>query len=179
MNKRIEIPADKLNMNVCSLWSKDWLLLSAGDFAAKQYNMMTVGWGSFGVMWGKPFAMVVVRPQRFTRGFIEKSGCFTLCAFPEQYRAALSFCGAKSGRDFPDKAAAAGLSACASKCVSAPAYDEAELVVECSVNYRSAFDGAKMTDPGILEKWYPGKDLHAVYFGEILHISGTEKYLAR
>ena len=179
MSERIEIPADKLNMNVCGIWSRDWLLLSAGDFASKRYNMMTVGWGSFGVMWGKPFAMAVVRPQRFTRRFIEESGCFTLCAFPESCRDALRFCGAKSGRDLPDKAAAAGLSACAAQCVSAPAYDEAELVVECAVNYRSRFDGAKMTDSGILEQWYSGGDLHEVYFGEILHISGTEKYLAR
>jgi len=178
MGNLIEIPADRLNMNVCSLWSKDWLLLSAGDFAANKYNMMTVGWGSFGVMWGKPFAMAVVRPQRFTRPLIENFQNFTLCAFPEQYKDALKFCGSKSGRDLGDKAKAAGLTACASKEVSAPSCAEAELIVECRINYQTRFDADKM-DPAVMDQWYPGKDLHEIYFGEIVRIAGTEKYLAK
>lgn len=178
MIKRIEIPVEKFRMDVCKLWSKDWLLLSAGDFAAKRYNMMTVGWGSFGVMWGKPMAMIVVRPQRFTRPLLEQYGNFTLAAFPESCRAALQFCGSKSGRDFPDKAAAAGLTACASQSVTAPGYEEAELIVECRINYHSRFEESAMLDASVMGKWYPDNDLHEMYFGEILRVSGTEKYVA-
>ncbi len=30
---------------------------------------MTVSWGALGVLWHKPLALVVVRPQRYTREF--------------------------------------------------------------------------------------------------------------
>ena len=43
---------------------------------------MTVSWGALGCMWGRPFAQVVVRPQRYTFEFIETYPTFTLCAFP-------------------------------------------------------------------------------------------------
>ncbi len=161
-----------------NLWSRDWLLLSAGDFKSGQHNAMTVGWGSFGVMWGKPFAMIVVRPQRHTIGFLEQSDSFTLTAFPEKYHAALQFCGAKSGRDISGKAAAAGLTPCAAQKVSAPSYEEAELVIECRKNFKSAMEQTMFLNSDDIKNWYPASDFHRIYFGEILHISGTEKYSA-
>ena len=69
---------------------------------------MTISWGSLGVMWGRPFVQVVVRPQRYTFEFMERYQTFTLCAFPRQYHQALSLLGTKSGRD-GDKIAEAGL----------------------------------------------------------------------
>ncbi len=158
------------------LWSKDWLLLSAGDFKTGQHNAMTVGWGSFGVMWGKPFAMIVVRPQRHTITFLEQFDTFTLTAFPEEYHAALQFCGAKSGRDIAEKAAAAGLTPCQSRIVPAPSYEEAELVIECKKNFKSAMKKEMFLNPDDTENWYPAGDFHQIYFGEILSISGTGKY---
>ena len=77
------IPIDQLLLNVSALWSEQWLLLTAGDFRAGKFNAMTVGWGSFGVMWNKPFVQVVVRPTRYTYQFMEQYEDFTLCAFPE------------------------------------------------------------------------------------------------
>ena len=65
-----------------SFWDRDWLLLSAGDFAKKKFNCMTVSWGFLGVMWARPMAIVVVRPQRHTRQFMDQHDSFTLCAFP-------------------------------------------------------------------------------------------------
>jgi hypothetical protein len=67
MNKLNPIAADHLLIRPHHLWSAQWLLLTAGDFAAGAFNTMAVGWGSFGTMWGKPFAQVVVRPGRHTR----------------------------------------------------------------------------------------------------------------
>lgn len=178
MNDRIEIPADKFRVKACSLWSRDWLLLSAGDFAAGDFNMMTVGWGSIGTMWGRPFVMVLVRPQRYTLAFIEKHPTFTLCAFPESCRGALRFCGSESGRDHADKARAAGLTPCAAKLASAPAYAEAELVIECRKSYVSTLKQGAFLNESDVSACYPAGDFHRVYFGDILRIEGMEKYLS-
>lgn len=64
---RADIPPEKLIVPVARVRSRQWLLLAAGSLSKQDHNFMTVGWGSFGVMWGKPFARVVVRPSRHTR----------------------------------------------------------------------------------------------------------------
>ncbi len=120
--KMQEIPFDRFCVPVFRQWAKDWLLLTGGDFQNRDFNMMTVGWGAYGVIWGRPFAMILVRPQRHTLRFLEKYETFTLAAFPESCRSALQFCGSKSGRDYCCKAHAAGLTAIPSEKVAAPAY---------------------------------------------------------
>ncbi|OGJ84287.1 MAG: hypothetical protein A2268_02810 [Candidatus Raymondbacteria bacterium RifOxyA12_full_50_37] len=161
-------------VSVSKQWEKDWLLLTAGDFSKDAYNMMTVGWGAFGVIWGMPMAMVLVRPVRHTYTFMEKYDTFTLCSFPVKYRKALSLCGSKSGRDI-DKIAASGLTPLASSKIGAPGYAEAELIVECRKMY---FDD--LAPRRFLTKkahaMYPKKDYHRMYFGEMVSIKGTSKY---
>lgn len=176
--KRIEINAEDFIVQPHKLWSRDWLLLGAGDPEKGNCNAMTVGWGSFGTMWGKPFAMIVVRPQRHTASLIDTGDAFTLSAFPEEYRAALQFCGSKSGKDIADKIAQAGLTAEACS-VAAPAFAEAELVIECRKIFESVMTEDQFIDKANLEQWYPQKDLHRIWFGEIVRITGTEKYLAK
>ena len=168
---RVDIAPEKFIVPVARVWSRQWLLLAAGSLENQDYNIMTVGWGSFGVMWGKPFAMVVVRPGRHTRQFMEKSADFTLCAFPETHRAVLSYCGSRSGRDV-DKVKATGLTPVPSRVVGAPGFDEAELVVECRKMYFDDFDPSRFLDPS-LENNYPKKDYHRMYFGEIVAVSGS------
>jgi flavin reductase (DIM6/NTAB) family NADH-FMN oxidoreductase RutF len=152
----------------------DWLLLSSGDFSAGKYNAMTISWGSLGVMWNRPFAQVVVRPQRYTFEFMERYDTFTLSAFPRQYHQALSLLGTKSGRD-GDKISKAGLTAVASTCVAAPAYAEASVVLECRKIYWQDYDPAHFLDPSIARN-YPAQDYHRVYYGEILAVVGTDAY---
>ena len=171
----IDIPFDRFALSPLSALDKGWFLLSAGDLAAGDWNCMTVSWGAFGVIWGRPMAMVVVRPSRFTHGFTERHDSFTLAAFPESLRPALEYCGSHSGRD-GDKAKACGITPVAARGVKAPAFAEAELVVECRKTY------AEQLEPGhFLADWieanYPNKDYHTMYFGEIVAISGTPKYL--
>jgi flavin reductase (DIM6/NTAB) family NADH-FMN oxidoreductase RutF len=156
------------------LWELQWLLLTSGDFEAGDFNSMTVAWGSFGVMWSKPFALVVVRPTRYTYGFIDKYETFTLTAFPKEYRKALQLLGTRSGRD-GDKIAQAGLTPVPSAQVAAPAFSEAELVIECRKSYWDDLDNSHFLDPSI-EKSYPERDYHRMYFGEIVMISGTAEY---
>ncbi len=173
---RIAVPWEKLTARVHHLWEEQWLLLSAGDFCKGSFNTMTVAWGSLGVMWNRPFAQVVVRPTRYTREFMERYDTFTLTAFPEQHRPALSLLGSRSGRD-GNKIAASGLTPIASTKVAAPGFAEAELIIECRKIYSQDLDPARFFDPSI-ETNYPKKDYHRVYFGEIVAILGTESYRA-
>jgi flavin reductase (DIM6/NTAB) family NADH-FMN oxidoreductase RutF len=156
------------------IWESDWLLLSSGDFTSGKYNCMTIGWGSVGIMWGHPFIQVVVRPQRYTYLFMEQYASFTVCAFPKTYRQALNILGTKSGRD-GDKIAEAGLTPLASTIVEAPCFAEAELVLECEKMYWSDFDPDHFIDPGI-DRNYPKKDYHRIYYGHILSARGVRKY---
>jgi flavin reductase (DIM6/NTAB) family NADH-FMN oxidoreductase RutF len=172
--QRIDIPPEALCILPVHLWHRKWLLLAAGDYQSGDWNCMTVGWGGLGAMWNKPFALVVVRPTRYTIGFMEKSAGFTLCAFPEVHRKKLSYCGSHSGTE-GNKAKAAGFTAIASRKVAAPSFDEAELILECRKTYFSDLDPSHFLDPAT-EANYPAKDYHRVYFGEIVSAAGTEGY---
>ena len=173
--ERIPIPIEKLTIKAYGLWEKQWFLLSSGDFAAGDFNCMTVSWGSLGRMWNRPFAQVVVRPVRYTYQFMEKHPTFTLCAFPRTYRKALNLLGTLSGRD-SDKITASGLTPEAATLVAAPVYAQAGLAIECRKIYWQDFDPTHFVDPEI-DRNYPRKDYHRIYFGEIIAVTGTEKYL--
>lgn len=157
-----------------NLWDKQWLVLTGGDYYAGKYNSMIVGWGGFGTIWKKPFALVLVRPQRYTYEFMEQFDSYTLSALPKKYRAELELLGTKSGRDL-DKFASTGLTPIPSNHISAPGLDEAELIIECRKIYWQDLDPNNFLVPYI-SKQYPLKDYHRIYFSEILSISGTKEF---
>jgi len=175
MNRK---PIDFNNLQLRShhLWAEQWLLLTSGDFAQRRYNGMTVAWGSFGTMWGKPFAQVVVRPSRYTFEFMESYDTFTLCAFPDDHRKALQLLGSKSGRD-GDKIGESGLTPTASTVVAAPCYAEAELAIECRKIYWQEMDASHFLDPTI-DRNYPQQDYHRIYFAEIVAVTGASHFCA-
>jgi len=163
------VPVKDFSPEIFRLFDDRWMLLSAGDFRSGRFNTMTVSWGSLGIMWHKPIAHVVVRPSRHTFSFIENGDSFTLCAFPERYRDALSLLGTRSGRD-GDKIADAGLTPCAAACVAAPAFTEADLVIECRKIYWHDFAPDRFLDASIGRNYPPQGDYHRSYYGEILEI---------
>lgn len=150
-----------------NLWLKQWLLLTAGDY--ENFNAMTVAWGSIGGMWKKPFVQIVVRPSRYTFQFLEKYPTFTLCAFSADYKKALSLLGSKSGRD-SHKIEESGLTPIKAQTVAAPAYSEAELILECRKTYAQDMDPNSFIDQTIAEN-YTQNDYHRIYFGAIESIS--------
>jgi len=171
---RTLIPNNHFLVKSHYLWDKQWMLLTSGDFATGKFNTMTVGWGSIGTMWGRPFVQVVVRPTRYTYEFMEGYDTFTLSAFPREYRKALQHLGTRSGRK-EDKIDAAGLTPIASTEVKAPGFDEAELIIECRKIYWDDMNAGHFLD-GRIEKNYPQKDYHRIYFGKILAIYGVDQY---
>ncbi|MCX7934184.1 MAG: flavin reductase [Planctomycetota bacterium] len=171
------IPLDELALNIFHAWAEQWFLLAAGDLAAKDYNVMTVAWGSLGVIWNKPFAMILVRPQRHTYRFTEKYPTFTLCAFGPEQRDHLNLCGTRSGRDI-DKIKACGWTPIAMSQVAAPGFDEAELILECRKIYFDDIKPERFLAPDIAGN-YPAHDYHRFYFGEVLAAWGGERHRCR
>jgi flavin reductase (DIM6/NTAB) family NADH-FMN oxidoreductase RutF len=144
--------------------------LSRGAFLTTahdgRHNVMTIGWGSIGFMWGKPVFTVLVRPSRFSYQLLDASGEFTVSIPQGDMQPALDHCGAKSGRD-GDKFAAAGLSSLAAQQVAAPLIAGCRWYYECKVLYKQAMLPAALA-AGMAGKWYPNGDYHTMYFGEIV-----------
>ncbi len=159
---------ESLSVQFFEIWSKQWMLLAAGDFSTGSYNAMTVSWGTLGSLWEKPVAQVFVRHTRHTFQFMEGYDNFSLSTFPREYRKELSRLGTQSGRD-GDKIAASSLTPIASQCISAPSFQEAEMVIECKKIYWADLDPAHFISEDIAEH-YPLKDYHRLYFGEILSV---------
>ena len=161
-----EIEPAQWQADVISLWSRRWLLLTAGTM--RDCNMMTVGWGSIGCMWAQPFAQVVVHPQRRTRGYMDSADSFTLCAFPEEYRSDLQTLGTISGKN-TDKLAQTRLTLQPSRKIAAPAYTQASLIIECEKIYQQDMDPHGFLDATIQDH-YPNANYHRIYFGRIVAI---------
>jgi len=128
-------------------------------------NTMTIGWGSLGVIWGKPIFSVLVRPSRFTFGLLEAGGEFTVSIPLTDMSKALGICGNKSGRDL-DKFAAAGLKKLPGIKLATPVIGGAGLHYECKVVCRQPIT-ASLLEPSLGSTCYPSGDHHTIYYGLI------------
>ena len=152
----------ELEENVFKMIGDQWMLVTAGS--REEYNTMTASWGTLGVLWNQPIATIYVRPQRYTREFLEASDGFTLSFLPGKYRKALAICGAKSGRD-TNKVSEAGLTPIFSS-AGRVFFEQAEIVFLCRKLYSQDIDPSLFSDETILD-CYPNKDYHRMYIGEI------------
>ena len=91
------INPDQIKDNVIELIGKEWMLVSAGD--KEKFNMMTASWGGVGVLWNRPVVFAFIRPERYTREFIDARNEFTITFLGPEHRKAHSICGSKSGRE--------------------------------------------------------------------------------
>ncbi len=156
------VPYESLSFNPFTKIGKEWALLTAGT--ENSFNTMTVSWGGLGYIWNKPVATVYVRPQRYTKEFVDREEYFTLSFFGPEHKKDLALCGAKSGRE-TDKIAQCGFTvACGEG--GAPYFEQAELVLVCRKQMVMPMDPAAMPDE-VKEKHYTG-DYHDMYWGEIV-----------
>ena len=142
---------------------RDWCLITAGREGS--FNTMTASWGGVGILWNKEVATCYIRPQRYTKEFVDREELFTLSFFPDGYRKALNLCGTVSGRDH-DKPAEAGLTPLFTD--GAVSFKEADLVLVCRKLYAQPMTEQSFTDKSVLERNYPTRDLHTIYIGEII-----------
>ena len=135
-------------------------------------NTMTIGWATIGFVWRKEVFMVAVRDSRHTFNLIEKSNDFTVTIPADaSSKDAVMFCGTKSGRDY-DKFIECGLQTRKALTVDSPTIDIPGIHYECKIIYKSAMDNTNLDEQ--LEKLYPAKDYHTLYFGEILACYQTD-----
>ena len=153
--------------NFIEIIGKEWMLVSAGD--KDKFNMMTASWGGVGFLWNKPVVFVFIRPERYTREFVDAKGAFTLSFLGEEHKTAHKICGAKSGRDI-DKVAATGLTPYFTD-LGNPCFEESRLTLECKTLYVTKMDKDHFVDPALYEKWYSAMagNPHNVYVAEILN----------
>lgn len=157
-------PSD-LQVRPFHLLDKEWALLVGG---VQSPNPMTVSWGGFGTLWNRPVVSVYVRPTRHTWSCLEQSKAFTLSFLPPELRRALDICGNTSGRD-GDKWLRAGIEPEPSERIAVPRVKGAALSFECKVMATVDIDPARFVEPRI-DRHYPQKDYHRLYFGEVLAI---------
>lgn len=147
------IKPEELNKNVFTMIGKEWLLVTAEKDG--RGNTMTASWGGLGVMWGKNVAFIVLRPQRYTKEFVDAGETFSLSVLGENYRKTLSYLGSVSGRN-EDKVAKSGLTVEHED--GTPYFGEAETVLVCRKLYAQPYDPACFIDKSCEERWYPEKD---------------------
>ena len=167
------IPLTDLVLPSFGAWEPGWFLLTAGENRPGGFNSMTVSWGAFGVIWHRPLAIVVVRPQRYTRRFIDQYNTFSVCAFGEEHRSALEMLGTQSGRD-TNKMRDCGLTPIGLPNIACPGFAEAKLILECRKTYFTDLEPEHFLADFIAEHYT--NDYHRVYFGEVAAASGTREY---
>ena len=118
--------------DVFSIFDDRWGLCTAGT--PREYNTMTIGWGTMGTIWGPPkkgkqIITVFIRESRRTYQILQKEDEFTVCFFPEKYRKDLGILGSKSGNDVPDKISLTSLTP--KMLGNAVGFEEAELTFVC------------------------------------------------
>lgn len=157
-----EIQASELSFNPFTKIGEEWMLVTAGD--EQGCNTMTASWGGLGVMWGKPVAYVFIRPQRYTKEFIDRSDRFTLSFYDESKRGVLKICGAKSGRDF-NKVKELSLNPVYVD--GTTTFAEADLTFVCKKLYAQELSADCALGEDVT-KHYPANDYHTMYVAEII-----------
>lgn len=159
-----------LAFNPFTMISDEWMLLTAGKNPA-DFNTMTVSWGHLGAIWGhgggKPTAVVYVRPQRYTKQFIDREDFFSLCVFDQKYKNDLKYLGTHSGKD-QNKLTNTSLTPIYAD--NTTYFEQAKLVFVCKKIYTSHIEENGFIDKTILPDHYPKKDFHSTYIGEIIKV---------
>ena len=151
------------------------LLLASGK-PEKPTNAMAIGWGSLGIVWGRPMWVVLVRLSRFTYELIEESNEFTVNVPSADMAKQTVYCGSHSGRD-EDKLAKLGLSVVAGQEVNSGVIEACPINYECQVMGKSDIV-PEMLAEAVKSEYYGQEDYHRVYFGQVLAAYADKKAAA-
>ena len=106
----------------------------------------------------------MLRPQRYTKEFVDAGEGFSLSVLDDGYRKTLNYLGTVSGRD-EDKIAKSGLTVEHEEGI--PYFSEANTVLVCRKLYAQPYDPSCFIDKSCDERWYPEKDYHTMYIAEV------------
>ncbi|KHD14013.1 flavin reductase [Clostridium butyricum] len=172
-----KVDLSELDVNPTVEFGKDWLLVMAGT-KETGFNAMTIAWCNLGSLFdrkgqrGIPTATIYIRPQRYTKEFIDSNDLFTLVFFPEGYKKQLAYMGAFSGKNV-DKVKETGLTPAFGDGFSF--FEEASKVLVCRKIYQAPMLEENFIDRTIIEDNYPKKDYHEMYIGEIIQMLVPKK----
>ncbi|MDF2486569.1 MAG: hypothetical protein K0R46_2737 [Herbinix sp.] len=162
MNNFKELSPDMIRRNPFQMIGKEWMLITAGD--ENKVNTMTASWGGLGVMYGKNVAFIVVRPQRYTKEFLDREDTFSLSFLDKEYRKALNYLGTVSGRN-EDKITKSGLTL--DRYDNTPYFSEANNVLICKKLYVQQMSGDCLLEERYQSTFYPNEDYHYLYIAEV------------
>ena len=165
MNKFREIKPEQFEYSPFKIIGKDWMLITAEK--NEKINTMTASWDGLGVMWNKNVAFIVLRPQRYTKEFVDNSETFSLSFLDSSFKKQLGYIGSVSGRD-ENKIEKSNLTVVHSD--AAPYFDEANTVVLCKKLYSQEYRPECFIAKELNDEWYPDKDHHTLYIAEITKI---------
>ena len=148
--------------NAFELIGDDWMLITAEK--GGKVNTMTASWGGLGVFCAKNVAFVFIRPQRYTKEFIDNSDTFSLSFLSDNYREQLSYLGKVSGRN-EDKIKNSNLTV--SHIDDTPYFDEANTVVICKKMCEIDMNENSFIQKDLCDKFFKDKDFHTLYIAEI------------
>ena len=134
---------------------------------------MTASWGGLGVMYGKNVAYVMIRPQRYTKEFLDREDTFSLSFFDKEYRKTLNYLGTVSGRN-ENKIEKSGLTLV--RYEDTPYFDEANHVLICKKLYKQPLNTEGLLEERLLNTWYRNGDPHTLYIAEITDILFVRSY---
>ena len=159
------ITPKELERNTFSLIGEDWMLITAEKDGA--INTMTASWGGLGVFCGKDVAFTFIRPQRYTKEFVDSADTFSISVLPDKYRKELSYLGTVSGRD-ENKIEKACLTT--AYCDGTPYFEEADTVIICKKLCAADLKESDFIQKQMCDKWFATKDFHTVYISEIIKV---------
>lgn len=157
-----EIKAAELQKNPFTMIGEEWLLITAEKEG--KVNTMTASWGGVGILWGKEVATIYIRPQRYTKEFVDAADHFSLSVLNKDKKKILAYLGTVSGRD-EDKISKSELHVAHDGTV--PYFEEANTVLICRKLYAQDLKSECFLDKDCDTSCYPEKDYHTMYIAEI------------
>lgn len=159
-----KIALDELSFDALTKTHRESAVLAAG--APGDFNMMTIGWATYGTLWREPVTTVYVRHSRYTHEFTEKYGRYSVTFLkPGHEKLLATTLGRQSGRDI-DKMHESGLTPIFLD--GAPAFEEAALTLICEKVYRGEITEDQFLDRAPVERHYADHDMHTFYVGRVI-----------
>ncbi len=131
-------------------------------------NVMTIGWGTLGIIWGMPIFIVYVRPSRFTHQLMERNTDFSVNIPTAEMAGLVEICGTRSGRQM-DKFAECGFTLEQGTKINAPHIAQCPIYYECRRVHKNTVQARTLVRE-IRTVYYAGSDWHDIYYGEILGV---------
>jgi flavin reductase (DIM6/NTAB) family NADH-FMN oxidoreductase RutF len=139
-----------------------WFLVTSEDETG--INTLTAAWGAFGNVWEKKTITIYIRPQRYTKKFIDNSNEFTITFF-DGHLDEMRYLGRVSGKDEKDKIKKSNLNLIRIK--DKPTFKEGKIMMICKVIYKETLKKENFIDENIPKNIYPNDDYSTMYIAEI------------